>query len=199
MAIQTMDNPIDSKISLNRPIPGSSLTSDPDSPAPWEKPPEFVNLEESLKYLLDIITQKETYSALMDMISKGTPLMEITQVLLFQGFTEGKWNPDLMMILAEPLCYLLLALAERADIDAVIYNGEDEEDDEEVQMFHGADISKEKLKRIGEAARKNTIPSGALPKSIEEELEDIEVSSLLSQPEQAIEDNVNSLLGRNET
>ncbi len=55
MAIQTMDNPIDSKISLNRPIPGSSLTSDPDSPAPWEKPPEFVNLEESLKYLLDII------------------------------------------------------------------------------------------------------------------------------------------------
>ena len=199
MAIQTMDNPIDSKISLNRQIPGSSHTSDHDSPAPWEKPPEFVNLEESLKYLLDIITQKETYSALMDMISKGTPLMEITQVLLFQGFTEGKWNPDLMMILAEPLCYLLLALAERADIDAVIYNGEDEEDDEEVQMFHGADISKEKLRRIGEAARKNTIPSGALPKSIEEELEDIEVSSLLSQPEQAIEDNVNSLLGRNET
>ena len=146
MAMQTMDNPIDSRVSLNRSIPGQSLTSDPDNPWPWEKPPEFVNLDESLRYLLNIITQRDAYSSLMDMTAKGTPLMEVSQVLLFQGFTEGKWNPDLMMILAEPLCYMLLALCERNDIDPVIYDGEDEDSDEEVQMFN-VDMKKDKLRK----------------------------------------------------
>ena len=197
MAIQTIDTPINSTISLNRPIPGQSLTTDPENPNPWEKPPEFVNLDEGLRYLLEVITQKEVYASLMDMIARKTPLMEITQVLLFQGFTEGKWNPDLMMILAEPLCYMLLALAERSDIDPVIYDGEDEDSDEEAQIFNNVNINKEKLKRIGEAARKNSIPAGILPVDIQEEIENIEVSSLLSQPDQSVEDDTNSLLGRN--
>lgn len=196
MARQIMDNPIDSRVSLNRSIPGQSLTSDPDNPWPWEKPPEFVNLDESLRYLLNIITQRDAYSSLMDMTAKGTPLMEISQVLLFQGFTEGKWNPDLMMILAEPLCYMLLALCERNDIDPIIYDGEDEDSDEEVQMFN-VDMKKDKLRKLAEAARKDTIPAGVLPTEIKEDLENIEVASLLAQPDQAVEDDINSLLGRN--
>lgn len=196
MAMQTTDTPINSTVSLSRPIPGQGLTNDPDSPYPWEKAPEFVNLDESLRYLLEIITQREAYSSLMDMTGQGTPLMEISQVLLFQGFTEGKWNPDLMMILAEPLCYMLLALCERNDIDPIIYDGEDEDSDEEVQMFN-VDMKKDKIRKLAEAARKDTIPSGVLPTDIEEDLKNIEVASLLAQPEQAVEDDINSLLGRN--
>jgi len=30
------------------PIPGSSLTSDPDNPAPYERPPEYTNVHEAL-------------------------------------------------------------------------------------------------------------------------------------------------------
>tara|TARA_R110002020_G_scaffold441797_2_gene652802 strand:+ start:19 stop:609 length:591 start_codon:yes stop_codon:yes gene_type:complete len=196
MAMQTTDTPINSTVSLSRPIPGQGLTNDPDSPYPWEKAPEFVNLDESLRYLLDIITQREAYSSLMDMTGQGTPLMEISQVLLFQGFTEGKWNPDLMMILAEPLCYMLLALCERNDIDPVIYDGEDEDSDEEVQMFN-VDMKKDKLRKLADAARKDSIPAGVLPTDIKEDLENIEVASLLAQPDQAVEDDINSLLGRN--
>lgn len=196
MAMQTTDTPINSTVSLSRPIPGQGLTNDPDSPYPWEKAPEFVNLDESLRYLLEIITQREAYSSLMDMTGQGTPLMEISQVLLFQGFTEGKWNPDLMMILAEPLCYMLLALCERNDIDPIIYDGEDEDSDEEVQMFN-VDMKKDKLRKLADAARKDSIPAGVLPTDIEEDLKNIEVASLLAQPEQAVEDDINSLLGRN--
>jgi hypothetical protein len=197
MAMQTTDTPINSTVSLSRPIPGQGLTNDPDSPYPWEKAPEFVNLDESLRYLLEIITQKEAYSSLINMMADGTPLMEISQVLLFQGFTEGKWNPDLMMILAEPLCYMLLALCERSDIDPVIYDSENEDDEanENAQMFN-VDMEKEKFEKLTKAARKNSIPAGVLPVDIQEKIENIEVSSLLSQPEETVEDT-NSLLGRN--
>ena len=61
MAIEMTDSPIDSRISLNKSIPGQGLTNDPDNPYPWEKSPEFVELDESLRYLLEIITSKEAY------------------------------------------------------------------------------------------------------------------------------------------
>ena len=190
------DNPIDSRVTLNRPIPGQGLTNDPDNPYPWEKAPEFTDLDAALGYLLNAITQEESYAALMDMIAKQTPLMELTQVILFKGFTEGKWNPDLMMIAAEPLCYMLLALAERADITAVILKDDDEDIEAENQTF-GGNMAKEKLNKLAEAARKNIVPKGVLPKAIEEDIENLEVSSLLAQPEQIVEEDNNSLLGRN--
>tara|TARA_R110000772_G_scaffold253234_1_gene368817 strand:+ start:8 stop:601 length:594 start_codon:yes stop_codon:yes gene_type:complete len=197
MARKITDNPIDSRVTLNRSIPGQGLTNDPDNPYPWEKAPEFTNLDAALGYLLNAITQEESYAALMDMIAKQTPLMELTQVILFKGFTEGKWNPDLMMIAAEPLCYMLLALAERADITAVILKDDDEDIEAENQTF-GGNMAKEKLNKLAEAARKNIVPKGVLPKAIEEDIENLEVSSLLAQPAQAVEeDGNNSLLGRN--
>jgi hypothetical protein len=197
MARKITDNPIDSRVTLNRSIPGQGLTNDPDNPYPWEKAPEFTNLDAVLAYLLNAITQEESYAALMDMIAKQTPLMELTQVILFKGFTEGKWNPDLMMIAAEPLCYMLLALAERADITAVILEDDDEDIEAENQIF-GGNMAKEKLNKLAESARKNIVPKGVLPKAIEEDIENLEVSSLLAQPAQAVEeDGNNSLLGRN--
>lgn len=195
MAREMTDTPIDSRVTLNRPIPGQGLTNDPENPYPWEKAPEFTDLEDVLRYLLDAITQEESYAALMDLISNKTPLIELTQVILFKGFTEGKWNPDLMMIAAEPLTYMLLALSERADIDAVIMV-EDEDDDEDSTVFN-VDMTKEKLNKLAAAARKNTIPAGALPEDIQEDIQNLEMPSLLAQPEQIVEEDNNSLLGRN--
>ena len=48
--------------------------------------------------------------------------------ILFKGFTEGLWNPDLLLRLIEPTTYMILALAERALIDPVIYDDESIDD-----------------------------------------------------------------------
>jgi hypothetical protein len=101
-----------------------------------------------------------------------------------------------MMIAAEPLCYMLLALAERADITAVILE-DDDEDIEAQSRTLGGNMAKEKLNKLADAARKNIVPKGVLPKAIEEDIENLEVSSLLAQPEQIVEEDNNSLLGRN--
>ena len=34
-----------------RPIPGQSLTSNPDEPRQWEGPPDFTNFKEALDYI----------------------------------------------------------------------------------------------------------------------------------------------------
>ena len=50
------------------------------------------------------------------MINDGTPLDQIAQVTLYKGYTEGKFSPDLMLMLIEPTLYLLIAIADYAEI-----------------------------------------------------------------------------------
>ena len=195
MAIDIEDTPVDSRITLNRSIPGQGLTTDPDSPFPWEQAPEYTDLEEGLQYIFGLLIDPENYVPIMDVIDDGTPLMDITQGILFKGFTEGKWNPDLLMLLAEPMTYILLALAERANIDDIkIYRGEEEDEDDEAKLFN-IEVDKEKLDKLKEFSTSKEIPAGAIPKDIEEKIEELPVSSLLSKPEE--EDKpTDSLLGR---
>ena len=195
MAIEIEDTPVDSRITLNRSIPGQGLTTDPDSPMPWEQAPEYTDLEEGLQYIFGLLIDPENYVPIMDVIDDGTPLMDITQGILFKGFTEGKWNPDLLMLLAEPMTYILLALAERANIDDIkIYRGEEEDEDDEAKLFN-IEVDKEKLDKLKEFSTSKEIPAGAIPKDIEEKIEELPVSSLLSKPEE--EDKpTDSLLGR---
>ena len=195
MAIDIEDTPVDSRITLNRAIPGQGLTTDPDSPMPWEQAPEYTDLEEGLQYIFGLLIDPKNYVPIMDVIDDGTPLMDITQGILFKGFTEGKWNPDLLMLLAEPMTYILLALAERANIDDIkIYRGEEEDEDDEATLFD-MKIGKEKLDKLKEFSTSKEIPAGAIPKDIEEKIEELPVSSLLSKPEE--EDKpTDSLLGR---
>ena len=106
--------------SLDRPIPGESLTNDPDNPYPFEKPPEFTDRTEALEYLFKSFTSEEIHKRLMGLVSQGVPIMSLTEIFLYKGFSEGKWNPDLLMMLVEPTAYMIMSLAERSGIDYVI-------------------------------------------------------------------------------
>ena len=64
----------------------------------------------------------------MDLLSDGVPVMDIVQILLTKSFEDGEINPDLMLLLAEPLAYVLLGLSEKEGIKAVIINDEEEEE-----------------------------------------------------------------------
>ena len=118
--------------SFNKPIPGQSLTSDPEKPMPFEKAPLYTDRTEVLENFFEMITEPKVYGNLLDALEEGTAVMDIVQVLLYQGFQEGDFNPDMMLLVAEPLAYMIAALAERADVDFIISeDDEDDEDDEE--------------------------------------------------------------------
>jgi len=123
---------------LERPVPGQSLTNDPENPAPYEKPPQYTKLSDALDYYFATFTEEGTYEKLLSTIEGGMPIMELVQIFLYQGFEDGLFNPDLMMLLAEPLAYMLAALCEREDIDFVITSDVDEEEAEPTGMMQQA-------------------------------------------------------------
>ena len=125
--------------SFERRIPGQSLTNDPENPKAFEKPPQYTDRTEVLENYFEMLTEEETYLSIMDSLEEGVTVMEIVQVLIFQGFQDGLFNPDMMLMVAEPLAYMIAALAERADVDFVIMDDDDEdeeEDDEDLPVLN---------------------------------------------------------------
>ena len=165
---------------LGRPIPGQSLTSDPDNPAPYEKPPEFTSVHAASEFIFEKLIDEEVYPQMMGLLADDVPIMDIVRTTLFAGFTEGKWNPDLMLMLVEPVAYMLLALAERAEIDPVIYRGEDEDEDEEERIL-GTKYEREKLKSMKKVLSSRSVPTNVIAPEMLQQIEQLPVPSLMRQ------------------
>lgn len=163
---------------MDRPIPGQSLTNDPDNPAPYEQPPKFTNVHEATQFMWDKITDDALYESLMTGISQGVAVLPVVQILLFDEFQKGTFNPDLMLMLIEPTAYMIIALAERLDLDIEI-DGEEEEG----EVF-GVSMQEEKLNKLREAAGPtNKVPEGLLtPAQLNDMTELPELPSLLQAP-----------------
>jgi len=123
---------------FSAPTPGESLTTPTDMPKAWERPPQFVDQGNAMEAVYMEVTQIDNLRKLIDLIDEGTALDEIAQVILYKGYSEGKWTPDLMLMLIEPTLYLLVAIADYADIkDYTLYTGEETDPDAEI---HGDDV-----------------------------------------------------------
>ena len=135
-----MAEPIDKKLieqeprgGFDAPIPGESLTSSPDNAKSWERPPQYVNEDRAMEALYLLLTDQDKLPSLINLIDSGTPIDEIAQVILYQGYTAGQYNPDLMLTMIEPTIYLLIAIADYAEIkDYVLYEGEEDDPDTEI-------------------------------------------------------------------
>lgn len=127
----------------DRPTPGQSLTENPETPNAWEKPPQITTKEDAINYFLEVFLEEETFLSLMDLLNQGVPVMGLVEFYLTQAFQEGIVNADLMMLLAEPLAYILMGLAERQGIEVIIVDDPEEEDE-------GTNIMRTKLQTITE-------------------------------------------------
>jgi hypothetical protein len=167
---------------MDRPVPGMSLTNDPDNPAPYEQPPKFTNVHEASQFMWEKLTSDETYASVMTGISKGVPVMPIVQIVLFDEFQKGSFNPDLMMMLIEPTAYMIIALAERLDLNIKV-DTDDDEDEGEEKVF-GVSMQEQKLEQLREAAGPSKkVPEGLLTVDQINEMKNLpELPSLFEKP-----------------
>lgn len=144
-------------LKTERPVALQSLTNDPNNPAPYESPPKFTSKEEAIEYFFKEILEEDSFSSIMNLLDDDVPVMDIVQILLTDAFESGLINPDLVLLLAEPLAYILIGLAEREGIRVRISTGPDDPydpTDYDNQRFDNdddgppEDILREKLQSI---------------------------------------------------
>ena len=105
---------------LEVPVPGESLTADPEQRQPFEQPPIHTDMNEAVEDLFFRMTEKESMDQLINLIRSEVPLEDIAQVVLFSGFREGAFTPDLMLNMIEPAIYILIWMADYAEIEPVL-------------------------------------------------------------------------------
>lgn len=107
---------------MSAPIPGQSLTTAPGN-ANWEQPPQFVNAEIALEYIWERITQPKRAYQIGVLLKKGVPAEYIARTLVFTGFANGKWSPDLSLLIARPVLYQVVAIGAMQKVkDIKIFN-----------------------------------------------------------------------------
>jgi len=169
-------NFIQSSLERGRPIPGQSLTNSPDQPYSWEQPPEFTSPKEAMLHVFEVLTVPEAVSNIIYSLSEGVGVVDLASITLYSGFIEGKWNPDLMIMLMEPTMYMIMALAEKADIEYDLESGdrssmkEMSSDDEINQIKQGLnELDKLKQQTVSK------VSAQVLPKEIREMVEETEL------------------------
>jgi len=184
-------------LATGRPVPGQSLTNSPEQPYKWEQPPEFVNAKEASLYIFETITVPETTSNLLLSVINGVGVVDLASIILYSGFLEGKWNPDLMTLLMEPTMYMIMALSEKAEIDYMLESGDAEQPkemspDKEINMLKGGISELDNMKK--KAAQQ--INERVIPQEVKEMIETTEISPSLLEKVKSTPSS--SLLGKGE-
>ena len=183
---------LERNMSAGRPIPGQSLTNSPDEPRSWEQPPEFSEPHKAMLQIFETLTEKETLANILLSLSKGVSVIDLSSIMLYTGFIEGKWNPDLMTLLMEPTMYMIMYLGDKAEINYLMDSkGNNKNELSGKEQLKRITSSLDELKQI---AADRVSPDSVIPE-IKKELEEIKIpASLLEKVE--TESDSNSLLSR---
>jgi len=100
---------------FSAPIPGQSLTDEPGN-YPWEHPPKNTDPETIVNDLFMRMTQPEALQEILVMLDAGVPVEAIVRVMVFTGFAEGEFNPDVGFIIIEPLMEAVATIGLRAGV-----------------------------------------------------------------------------------
>ena len=177
------------------PIPGQSLTNSPDTQQAWEQPPRTTSIKEARELMFLEILKEENLQTIIVLMNDGMSIAQLTEMLLFIGFTKGQFNADLMMLLAEPTMYMLLAVAEAVGIEPPINRDDlinaDEEDLDEEETAEVTKLATQMEDQIRNPKRLEDLQSKleqtAIPREIQERVAEVDFSeikeSLLSRPE----------------
>lgn len=131
---------------MTSPIPGQSLTQDPESRLPYEKPSKFSNIQDFIDETFLRFTDEDALPDLLDTMRHGLPVEHIAEKYLMRTFRDGDINPDMLLLAIEPTIYMLISLATYAQIDPVLYP-EDPMMDEEDSQSH-TDLYKKATKEL---------------------------------------------------
>ena len=184
-----------SSLAKGKAIAGQSLTNSPDQPYNWERPAEHSNPNEAMMYVFETLTVPETTANILLSISNGVGVIDIASITLYSGFLEGKWNPDIMLLLMEPTMYMIMALAEKADIEYSLEAGDDEAPREmsPESQINTMEKGVSDLEEMRKLAASRVSPQ-SVPAEIKEIIDQVQISPSLL--EKVKEESNNSLLSK---
>ena len=155
------DNPFDA------PIPGQSLTDTPGN-YPWEHPPQYTDTSEAADFVWDRLHRPEFAEQMIAMLDAGIPVEALGRIIIFNGFMEGKWTPDVAFIIAEPIMKMIGTMGLAAGIEKIRMSMSDITNNEQIQSIVRTKVNAEETAQAA--------------KGVKEDIKKIDKKGLMAKP-----------------
>jgi len=163
------NNPFDA------PVPGQGLTDKPGN-YPWEHPPQYTDTMEASEYVWDKLTEPLFAQQVVAMLDAGIPVEAITRIVIFSGFTEGKWTPDVGFMLAETVVKMVATIGVTGGVKKFRISTEDLTNNNEITSIMDIKSKNEEFEKVG--------------KSLQEDIKEMPEQKGLMAPPQSQEEEI---------
>ncbi len=104
---------------LMAPVPGMSLTTEPNS-RPWEQPPQLTKLSEVVNHYAERLSEGAVVDSIMQALKEDVPVYELSEGLTKIEMMNGVHSPDTAVLVTPVVVELIVALAELNDVGYIM-------------------------------------------------------------------------------
>jgi len=115
--------------------PGFSLTQD-NAQWPWGQPARFADPDKALEDTLKRTFKPKNKQELFKLLMVGVSIEVIVEGIIFQGFQEGLFTPDVGMLMKPSLALVIADEAEEENIPYRMFENDDAETEGEMDEVH---------------------------------------------------------------
>jgi hypothetical protein len=151
--------------------PGHSLTQD-NSRWAWGKPPQITDPEEALEVAISSLQRPKVRDEMFKLLYTGVSVEVMVEGYVLQAFHDGKFMPDVGMLIQPPLGMYIAHMAEEAGIPYRLFENEDAGTEGQMSDETFFSMMKENNPRMFEFIRENvneSIREGNMPSEPQEQ------------------------------
>ena len=155
---------------FDAPIPGQSLTDTPGN-YPWEHPAQFADPEEASEYIWDRLHADDFAEQVVAMLDANIPVEAIARVILFGGFLEGKFSPDVAFLITKPVMQMITVIGATAGVGNIRVSMTDITNDQQLLDIVKTKIENENFEKEVKGVQKDIkkLSGGLMSKPEKEE------------------------------
>lgn len=128
---------------LEGPVPGMALTAEPGS-QPHDREPMFTDLDKAMEFLFNQLASPQMMAELAEFLKMGAPANKVAATIVMQGFADGRWRPELGMLLM-PLVTELIAVIGKSQGIKVTLDDPSRKEGNTFNLLNQAKIADEEL------------------------------------------------------
>ena len=129
---------------FDTPVPGQSLTDEPGN-YPLDHPPQYVTTDGAADHLWNRMSEPEFAEQIIAMLDAGVPVEAIARTVLFGGFLNGKFSPDVAFIIAEPVIKMIATIGVIAEVKDIKMSMDDITNKKEIRSAVRLNVEAEKV------------------------------------------------------
>ena len=151
--------------------PGHSLTQD-NSRWAWGKPPQITDPEEALEVAISSLQRPKVRDEMFKLLYTGVSIEVMVEGYVLQAFHDGKFMPDVGLLIQPPLGMYIAHMAEEAGIPYRLFENEDAGTEGQMDDKTFFSMMKQNNPRMFEFIRENvneSIREGNMPSEPKEE------------------------------